>query len=77
MAVKTSSPYDDIMGSYDGANKTDFSWAFGIGYQSPSNVGIDLRYNLGLTALLGKNDFNSNVHRGVFQLGMFYVLRSK
>ena len=55
--------------------KTDFSWAFGIGYQTTSNIGIDLRYNLGISRLDDEGD--SKVKNGVFQLGLFYVIGSK
>jgi len=74
MTLNTSSIYDNPS-FYDNANKADFSWAFGIGYKSASNVGIDLRYNLGLTSLY-ENSY-SKVYRSVLQLGLFYVLKSK
>jgi hypothetical protein len=54
---------------------TDFSWAFGIGYQTSSNLGIGLRYNLGLSRL--DEDGDAKVKNGVFQLGVSYVLGSK
>lgn len=54
---------------------TDFAWAFGIGYKTSSNVGFDLRYNLGLSRL--DEDGDAKVKNGVFQLGVFYVLGNK
>jgi opacity protein-like surface antigen len=54
---------------------TDFAWAFGIGYKSSSNVGVDLRYNLGLSRL--DEEGEAKVKNGVFQLGIFYVLGDK
>jgi hypothetical protein len=54
---------------------TDFSWAFGIGYKTSSNLGIDLRYNLGLSRLDEEGD--AKAKNGVFQLGVFYVLGNK
>jgi opacity protein-like surface antigen len=54
---------------------TDFAWAFGIGYKTSSNVGVDLRYNLGLSRL--DEDGDAKVKNGVFQLGIFYVLGNK
>ena len=54
---------------------TDFSWAFGIGYKTSSNLGIDLRYNLGLSSIDEEGD--AKAKNGVFQLGLFYVLGSK
>jgi hypothetical protein len=51
---------------------TDFAWAFGVGYKTSSNLGVDLRYNLGLSRLDKEGD--AKVKNGVFQLGVFYVL---
>jgi hypothetical protein len=52
---------------------TDFSWAFGVGYKIPEvNLGIDVRYNLGLTNL-NKDDTNGKVKNSVFQIGLFYL----
>lgn len=58
-------------------NKTDFSWAFGAGYLSNIGLGVDARYNLGLTDTYkpgGLKETNS-----VFQVGLFYMFahRSK
>jgi len=50
----------------------NFSWAFGAGYLFPggSGLGIDLRYNLGLSNVSENNGVNA---RGrVFQAGLFY-----
>ncbi|MHA4807217.1 porin family protein [Flavitalea flava] len=50
---------------------TDFSWAFGAGYLLPiTNLGFNVRYNLGLTSL-GKEGGTSK--NGVFQVGVFYL----
>ena len=54
---------------------TDFSWAFGVGYKTSSNLGFDLRYNLGLSSL--DKDDEGKVKNSVFQLGVFYLLGSK
>ena len=57
-------------------NSSGYSWVFGIGYQLPMNLGLDVRYNLGLTHV--QND-NSNAYNGagiknnVFQVGIFYL----
>jgi len=54
----------------DNLNAVDFSWAFGAGYQFPgSGVGIDARYNLGIS-----NVWNSgtNIQNRVFAVGLFY-----
>jgi hypothetical protein len=59
----------------DATQSVDFSWAFGIGYKfSEIGLGIDARYNLGLTNV-SKNNSNSNgtEKNSVFQLGLFYI----
>jgi hypothetical protein len=56
---------------------TDFSWAFGVGYKIPKmNLGIDVRYNLGLTNLVkGSGSSNGTVKNSVFQFGLFYMFK--
>ena len=50
-------------------NKSDFGWAFGIGFLSTSGLGIDARYNLGLSDITrGPGD----VRNRVWQFGLFY-----
>lgn len=54
----------------DQFKSTNLSWAFGAGYLSPLNIGIDLRYNLGLSKLAKEE---GKVYSNVFQVGLFYV----
>jgi hypothetical protein len=56
---------------------TDFSWAFGIGYKIPDvGLGIDARYNLGLTNLAkGASSSDGTVKNSVIQIGLFYVMK--
>jgi hypothetical protein len=57
------------------ANSTDFSWVFGLGYLTSSNLGIDARYNLGLSNI-EKNDGSGDtgtLKNGVIQVGVFYL----
>lgn len=54
---------------------TDFSWAFGLGYKTASNIGLDVRYNLGLSKLDKEGD--AKAKNGVFQVGVFYVFGGK
>jgi hypothetical protein len=61
----------DIM---DDSEKVDFSWDFGVGYQSSLNWGITGRYNLGLTNLQ-KN--GGDVKHSVFQVGVFYLFNAR
>lgn len=53
----------------------DFAWAFGIGYQVASNIGINGRYNLGLANVADSDD--GSVKNSVFQVGAFYTFGSK
>ena len=50
--------------------KTDFSWAFGLGYELPLGLGINGRYNLGINTTAP--DKNVDQKNSVFQLGVFY-----
>ncbi len=68
----------DEVGSYNTGFATssdfknyDFSWAFGLGYQSESGVGVDARYNLGVSNI--NNAGTATLHNRVFQLGLFYL----
>jgi hypothetical protein len=51
---------------------TDVAWTFGLGYLTYSGLGIDGRYNLGLSNInkAGGNTLKNNV----FQVGLFYML---
>jgi hypothetical protein len=54
----------------DSYKTTDVSWAFGVGYLSDMGLGVDLRYNLGLSNI---NDASgADVYNRVFALGLFY-----
>ncbi len=51
----------------------DFSWSAGLGYVSYSGLGVDGRYNFGISNI---NNAGPNVLRNnVFQLGLFYMLK--
>jgi len=52
----------------------DFSWSAGLGYLSTSGLGVDARYNFGISDI---NNVGTNVlHNNVFQLGLFYLLNN-
>lgn len=51
----------------------DFSWVFGLGYQTPSGFGVDARFNLGLTNMWDGDD-GDKTKNSVIQVGVFYVL---
>jgi len=63
----------------DAYKSSDLSWAFGLGYKIPQTpVGIDFRYNAGLSNI-EEHSFNNShgsIRNGVFQLGVTYVLFS-
>lgn len=50
----------------------DFSWSAGLGYLSTSGLGVDARYNFGLSNI--NNAGPAIIHNSVFQLGLFYML---
>ena len=51
-------------------NEADFSWAFGIGYLSRTGLGVDARFNLGLTDVFEQGGRESK--NRVWQIGLFY-----
>jgi hypothetical protein len=55
----------------------DFGWVFGLGYKIPKlNLGLDIRYNLGLTNTNRYNPPGSQaVCNRVFQVGLFYFFK--
>jgi len=65
----------------DQLKSTEISWALGVGYQAPFNVGIDVRYNLGLTSynnasatgLATSPIQNGNLKNSVVQIGVYYL----
>ena len=58
----------------DDFKTVDFSWSVGLGYLSYSGLGIDGRYNLGISNI---NDAGTaTVRNNVFQIGLFYMLNS-
>ncbi len=59
------------------SKSTDFAWAFGVGYKIPVvNLGLDVRYNLGLTNTLSSSS-NGTAKNSVFQVGLFYLFGGK
>ena len=56
----------------DDLESTDFSWVFGAGYLFPGagGIGVDVRYNLGLSNISDDNSFEAK--NRVFQIGVFY-----
>ncbi|HEX7903125.1 MAG TPA: porin family protein [Chitinophagaceae bacterium] len=48
----------------------DFAWTFGAGYLFPEGIGIDARYNLGISDITETE--NTKAKNNVFQVGLFY-----
>lgn len=51
----------------------DFSGVLGVGYLSSYNVGIDLRYNLGLSKIGDGSFSGTSIKNKVFQASLFYI----
>ena len=64
---KLGNASEDIKSEF---KSTDFSWAFGVGYITPSKFGFDVRYNAGISDITKDNE--SNVKNNVIQAGVFY-----
>jgi hypothetical protein len=54
----------------DELNDYDFGWTAGLGYLSKVGLGVDARYNLGLTDISKNNP--GSVKNSVIQVGLFY-----
>jgi hypothetical protein len=53
---------------------TDFSWAFGAGFLTSMNIGIDARYNLGLSNVeKDQGSGTGTIKNSVIQVGVFYL----
>jgi hypothetical protein len=64
---------DEEMDVKDRFNKTDFSWVFGASYLTKARIGIDARYNLGISNVNENSD--PKVKNRVFSVGLFYQFR--
>jgi hypothetical protein len=58
--VKNDEESTDIKDDY---KKVDFSWAFGASYVSNSGLGVDARYNLGISNI--NDDASKNKKQGI------------
>ncbi len=67
--AKSGSESQDLK---DELKSTDFSGVVGIGYLSRLNLGIDARYNLGLSNIV-KESSDGKLKNGVIQVGVFYM----
>lgn len=62
----------DVASAYD---NIDFAWVVGAGYLFKNGVGVDLRYNIGLTDVADAT--NTDLQNRVLQLGLFYQFKRK
>lgn len=53
-------------------NNVNFSWSFGAGYKLPMGLGIDARYNHGISNMYEKAPLDAKSR--VWQVGLFYQL---
>jgi hypothetical protein len=60
----TETDIDDVFSTID------VSWSVGAGYLFPQGLGIDARYNIGLTDIYESDLYE--VKNNVFQVGLFY-----
>jgi hypothetical protein len=67
--VKVGNTETDIE---DGIKNIDFAWSFGTSYLMRSGLGIDARYNLGLSDI---SEANPDLKNQVWQIGLFYQFR--
>ena len=58
----------------DNFKRGDFSWSFGAGYLGRSGIGVDARYNLGISNI---SKTNPDVENRVWQVGLFYQFRDR
>ncbi|MEO7445828.1 MAG: porin family protein [Ferruginibacter sp.] len=66
--AKTSNVSTDIK---DELNGFDLAWTAGLGYKSTGGLGVDARYNFGLSNI-NKDDAAGKLKNNVIQVGLFY-----
>lgn len=54
-------------------SQMDVSWVFGAGYLTKINLGIDIRYNIGVMPFYVVNGQGINGRNSVFQFSIFYI----
>jgi opacity protein-like surface antigen len=58
----------------DDLKKVDAGLGFGFGYLSDAGIGIDARYNVGLSNI---NESGNDIKNRVFQVGIFYMFDNR
>ncbi|HEV8284860.1 MAG TPA: porin family protein [Chitinophagaceae bacterium] len=70
-AVSSEYKNGDVEVDYgDATNTVDFSWSFGVSYLFPEGIGVDARYNHGISDVYEPRTYE--VRNRVFQIGLFY-----
>jgi len=72
--AKSAGVTTDIKDSF---KSTEIAGVFGLGYMSPLNIGVDARYNLGLSNLDKSSISTSTAKNGVIQIAVFYFFGGK
>jgi hypothetical protein len=79
IAFKLSEDVPDDANIDDFAKSNDFAVCLGLGYQMKGGLGIDARYNVGVSKV-GEDDspdYDSDFKMGVFQIGLFFTFFTK
>ena len=64
--------YDLETDTRDQMNTAGFAWSFGASYLSKAGLGLDVRYNLGLSTISDEAVFAPESKNRVWQIGAFY-----
>lgn len=75
LATATTKQGDTKVDVKDAFKTAEFGWTIGASYVGESGIGIDGRYNHGITRI-NENDGTDLFNRG-FQVGLFYVFKHK
>jgi hypothetical protein len=71
-AAETKTNIDQISNS----NTIEFAWAAGLGYLFPKiHLGVDVRYNIGISSVNTTYTFVGPMHNSVYQFGIFYFFK--
>jgi hypothetical protein len=71
MSAKAKADDDDV-DVKDFFESTNLSWAVGLGYQLPGGIGINARYNLGLSNIAKTEDDDFKYKANTIQIGLSY-----
>jgi hypothetical protein len=75
LATATTKQGDTKVDVKEAFKTAEFGWTIGASYVGESGLGIDGRYNYGITRI-NENDGTDLYNRG-FQVGLFYVFKHK